>query len=263
MDDGLLIGNEDLGSTRMRAREVRGEVLTGPERRRRWSVEEKLRILAQSVAPGSSVMLVCRMHGISSGQLYTWRRQFRTGELTGCAGDAGPTGWATGGTFATGRSGTNPSASQSADGRRDRGGAALGGEAADHRCGRRDGAAPGVVGTFVIGIPGNIRVYLACGVTDMRKAFDGLAARVQTVLQLDPHGGALFVFRGRRGDLLKVLWWDGQGLCLFAKRLERGRFIWPQAKDGSVVLTAAQLSMLLEGIDWRAPRRSWTPEAAG
>jgi transposase len=85
MDDGGLIDNEDLRSTRMRAREVRGEVLVGPERRRRWSVEEKLRILAQSVAPGSSVMLVCRMHGISSGQLYTWRRQFRTGELTGFA----------------------------------------------------------------------------------------------------------------------------------------------------------------------------------
>ena len=93
----------------------------------------------------------------------------------------------------------------------------------------------------MIGIPGNVRVYLACGVTDMRKGFDGLAARVQTTLRLDPHGGALFVFRGRRGDLIKVLWWDGQGLCLFAKRLERGRFLWPQAKDGSVVLTAAQL----------------------
>ena len=115
----------------------------------------------------------------------------------------------------------------------------------------------------MIGIPGNVRVYLACGVTDMRKGFDGLAARVQLTLQLDAHGGALFVFRGRRGDLIKVLWWDGQGLCLFAKRLERGRFLWPQAKDGSVVLTAAQLSMLLEGIDWRAPRRSWAPEVAG
>jgi transposase-like protein len=69
----------------MRAREVRGEALVGPERRRRWSTEEKLRILAQSMAPGSSVMLVCRMHGISSGQPYTWRRQFRTGELTGFA----------------------------------------------------------------------------------------------------------------------------------------------------------------------------------
>jgi len=85
MNDGLVIGEEDLRSTRTRAREVRGEVLAGPERRRRWSVEEKLRILAQSVAPGSSASLACRMHGISSGQLYTWRRQFRTGELTGFA----------------------------------------------------------------------------------------------------------------------------------------------------------------------------------
>src|SRR5271168_2996713 len=85
MDEAGLVDKEDLGSTRMRAREVRGEVLTGPERRRRWSVAEKLRILAQSVAPGSSASLACRMHGISSGQLYTWRRQFRTGELTGFA----------------------------------------------------------------------------------------------------------------------------------------------------------------------------------
>src|SRR5215472_4190446 len=85
MDEAGLVDKEDLGSTHMRAREVHGEVLTGPERRRRWSLEEKLRILAQSVAPGSSASLVCRLHGISSGQLYTWRRQFRTGELTGFA----------------------------------------------------------------------------------------------------------------------------------------------------------------------------------
>ena len=85
MDEAELIDREDLGSAHTRAREVRGEVLTGPERRRRWSLEEKLRILAQSVAPGSSPSLVCRLHGISSGQLYTWRRQFRTGELTGFA----------------------------------------------------------------------------------------------------------------------------------------------------------------------------------
>lgn len=84
MDDAGAV-EEDLGSAHTRAREVRGEVLTGPERRRRWSVEEKLRILGQSVAPGSSASLVCRLHGISSGQLYTWRRQFRTGELTGFA----------------------------------------------------------------------------------------------------------------------------------------------------------------------------------
>jgi hypothetical protein len=84
MEDAAVIDNEELRSSHMRAQEV----LSGPERRRRWSVEEKLRILAQSVAPGSSVSLVCRLHKIKSGQLYTWRRLFRSGELTGfCAGD--------------------------------------------------------------------------------------------------------------------------------------------------------------------------------
>ena len=90
------------------------------------------------------------------------------------------------------------------------------------------------------------RVWLAAGATDMRRGFDGLARQVQQVLGQDPFSGHLFVFRGRRGDLLKVLFWDGQGLCLFAKRLERGRFVWPQAKDGVVTLTPAQLSMLLD-----------------
>ncbi len=111
-------------------------------------------------------------------------------------------------------------------------------------------------------LPAGARVYLACGTTDMRRGFDGLAAQVQMVLRKDPHGGALFVFRGKRGDLVKAIWWDGQGMCLFAKRLERGRFIWPVTRDGSVRMTAAQLSMLLEGIDWRNVERSWRPEAA-
>ena len=75
-----------------------------------------------------------------------------------------------------------------------------------------------------------------------------------------PFSGQWFLFRGRRGDLIKVLCWDGQGLCLFSKRLEKGRFIWPQAKGGTVSLTAAQLSMLLEGIDWRRPERTWDPQ---
>jgi transposase len=79
----------------------------------------------------------------------------------------------------------------------------------------------------------------------------------------DPFCGHLFVFRGRRGDLIKVLWWDGQGLCLFAKRLEKGRFVWPSPVDGKVAITPAQLGMLLEGIDWRMPRRTWRPELAG
>lgn len=109
----------------------------------------------------------------------------------------------------------------------------------------------------MIALPPGARVWLAAGATDMRKGFDGLAGLVQTRLLEDPFSGQLFVFRGRRGDRVKILWWDGDGLCLFAKRLERGRFTWPQATHGTVSLTAAQLSMLLEGIDWRHPARSF------
>lgn len=96
----------------------------------------------------------------------------------------------------------------------------------------------------------------------MRKGFDGLAALVQTQLHEDAFAGHVFVFRGRRGDRVKLLWWSGDGLCLFAKRLERGRFVWPQATSGTVLLSTAQLSMLLEGIDWRRPVRTWQPTMA-
>ena len=114
----------------------------------------------------------------------------------------------------------------------------------------------------MIGVPTNTRVWIAAGHTDMRKGFDGLAALVQTALTANPFCGHVFVFRGRRGDILKVLWFDGQGLVLLSKRLERGRFVWPQATSGSVSLTPAQLSMLLEGIDWRMPARTYTPDLA-
>ena len=96
----------------------------------------------------------------------------------------------------------------------------------------------------------------------MRRGMYGLAALVETALAEQVYGGDVFVFRGRRGDLIKVLWADRDGLCLFAKRLERGRFIWPQATRGTVHLTVAQLSMLLEGIDWRRPERTWQPTMA-
>ena len=114
----------------------------------------------------------------------------------------------------------------------------------------------------MIGLPAGTRVWLAAGQTDMRKGFDGLAAMAQTSLIQDPFSGHVFVFRGRRGDIVKLLRWDGQGLCLFSKRLEKGRFVWPQADSGAVSLTPAQLSMLLEGIDWRRPERTWQPRAA-
>ena len=115
----------------------------------------------------------------------------------------------------------------------------------------------------MIPVPASTKVWLAAGVTDMRKGFNGLAALAQDFLKQDPFSGHLFVFRGRRGDLLKVIWFDGQGACLFSKRLERGRFVWPSAVTGKVTLTPAQLSMLLEGIDWRAPARTWRPLTAG
>ena len=114
----------------------------------------------------------------------------------------------------------------------------------------------------MISLPGGTRIWLAAGMTDMRRGFDGLASIVQEKLAADPFAGHVFVFRGRRGDLVKLLWLDGDGLCLFAKRLERGRFIWPQASEGSVHLSGAQLSMLLEGIDWRRPSRTGQPERA-
>ena len=115
----------------------------------------------------------------------------------------------------------------------------------------------------MIGLPAGTRVWLAAGVTDMRKGFDSLAAQVQSALGEDPFSGHVFCFRGRRGDLVKLLWWDGDWLCLFSKRLERGRFVWPHAEDGVAALTRAQLSMLLEGIDWRRPQKTWRPELAG
>jgi transposase len=114
----------------------------------------------------------------------------------------------------------------------------------------------------MIGLPAGTRVWLAAGVTDMRKGMDGLAALAQTSLNENPFSGHVFVFRGKRGDLVKLLWWSGDGMNLYAKRLERGRFVWPQATSGVVHLTGAQLSMLLEGIDWRRPQRTWQPQAA-
>ena len=112
-------------------------------------------------------------------------------------------------------------------------------------------------------IPGNTRVWLASGYTDMRKGFDGLALLVQETLKRDPHGGHLFVFRGRRSDLIKVLWHDGQGFCLFSKRLDRGRFVWPSTSDGVVTISSGQLGYLIEGIDWRMPQKTWRPAAVG
>ena len=104
---------------------------------------------------------------------------------------------------------------------------------------------------------------LATGYTDMRRGFPSLALQVQEVLRKDPLSGHLFVFRGRRSDLVKVIWHDGQGACLFTKRLERGRFIWPSVAGESVTISPAQLSYLLSGIDWRNPQETQRPMRVG
>lgn len=114
----------------------------------------------------------------------------------------------------------------------------------------------------MISLPAGTMIWIAAGVTDLRRGFTGLSAIAQTTLEQNPYSGHVFVFRGKRGDLIKLLWWDGDGLCLFAKRLERGRFLWPRAEQGAVSLSRAQLSMLLEGIDWRRPVRTAAPALA-
>ena len=115
----------------------------------------------------------------------------------------------------------------------------------------------------MIPVAAKTRVWLPARVTDIHEVFTAPATQAEAVLKQDPFGGHLFVFRGRRGDLVKVIWWDGQGACLFLKRLEKGRFVWPSAKEGKVALTPAQLSMLLEGIDRREAERAWRPLTAG
>ena len=110
----------------------------------------------------------------------------------------------------------------------------------------------------MIPLPYGTKIWLVAGITDMRNGFNGLAAKVQTALKDDPMCGHVFIFRGRSGSQVKLLWSTGDGLCLLTKRLERGRFAWPSARDGKVFLTQAQLAMLLEGIDWRQPKRLLT-----
>ena len=115
----------------------------------------------------------------------------------------------------------------------------------------------------MIPLPAGVRIWVSTGHTDMRKGMPGLALQVQEALGRDPYMGDLYVFRGRQGDLVKILWHDGFGTSLYAKRLSRGRFLGPATTDGVVALTQGQLGYLLEGIDWRNPQLTWRPQKAG
>lgn len=103
----------------------------------------------------------------------------------------------------------------------------------------------------MIGPTGAVRVMMATKPVDFRKGAEGLAALVRESLGADPFSGAVYVFRARRADRIKLVYFDGTGMCLLSKRLEDGRFCWPAVTDGVVRLTAAQLQALLEGLDWR------------
>ncbi|MFD1104039.1 IS66 family insertion sequence element accessory protein TnpB, partial [Sphingobium olei] len=128
---------------------------------------------------------------------------------------------------------------------------------ADHGSGCHQGLGP------MIPIPSGVRVWLALGHTDMRRGMRSLALQVQQTLHKDVHAGDLYVFRGRSGSLCKILWHDGLGMSLYAKRLERGRFVWPSAKDGTIAISASAMACLLEGVDWRNPQETWRPAQVG
>jgi len=115
----------------------------------------------------------------------------------------------------------------------------------------------------MIGIPSGVRVWIATGHSDMRRGMNTLALQVQEVLKRDVHCGDLYVFRGKSGSLIKILWHDGLGMSLYAKRLERGRFVWPSSPGEAVAITSRQLGYLLDGIDWRHPVSTWRPLSAG
>ena len=171
--------------------------------RRSWPLEEKRRIVEEAFRPCMSVADVARRHGLNSNQVFNWRKVF----------------------------GTRPTAEISE----------ASSSAQQIQSDVLPAGAPDEEPVVIPMVPGT-KVYLGCHPVSMRLGFDGLAARVAQVLDGDPFSGHLFLFRGKRADYLKVLYYDGTGLCLFAKRLESGKFVWPPIVDGKMVLTPAQLS---------------------
>ena len=225
------------------------EVLAGPERRRRWSVEQKQAIVAAAFGPDTAVRDVARQADVTPSLIYRWRRDLR----------AAANGFAQVLVAPTGDGVAVPAVPaieiEFADNVRVRIPASVSPALA--------AAVVEALAATMIPVPSGVRVWLAVGRTDMRKGMNGLALQVQQALGRDPHTGDLYVFRGTRGDLIKIVWHDGIGMSLYAKRLERGRFIWPSPADGAVAISAAQLAYMLDGIDWRNPVFTWRPEVAG
>lgn len=118
----------------------------------------------------------------------------------------------------------------------------------------------------MIGPTGAVRVMVATKPIDFRKGAEGLAALVRETMKADPFSGTIYVFRAKRADRIKLVFWDGTGVCLLSKKLEDGQFRWPNIHDGVIRLTAGQFSALMEGLDWRRvhePGVAQVPVAAG
>jgi transposase len=258
----------DAGLTPVR----RFEVFTGSGRRRSWTMAEKAAIVAESYSEAESVCAVARRHGLRHTQLFTWRRELR--QAVQAAGSAPPTAVPTP-LFVPAVLDPAP---PPAPGARRQGAAAFLARpvppavtgcrrardrwrAGTDRAGRRRGdhrrRGRGAQRRGVIGPGPPPKVLIATEPVDFRKGMDGLAALVQAELGADPFSGVVYVFRAKRADRVKLVRFDGTGLCLMHKRLETGAFRWPRVRDGVMRLSAAQLSALIEGLDWRrvhAPR---------
>ena len=231
------------------------EVITGTGRRRRFSEDFKAGIVEETLVPGAVISEVARRNGLTPQQVFTWRRQARqpaASETESAAVRAGRCGSGVAST-ASARTAAQADTPSGSEPWQHRGGDRRRHRADRPRRGREDGrgGASSLEGRRVIGPTGAVRVLVATKPVDFRKGAEGLAALVRETMKADPFSGAVYVFRAKRADRVKLIYWDGTGVCLFAKRLEDGKFRWPNVQDGVMRLSAAELSALLEGLDWK------------
>src|SRR3954471_14806429 len=233
-----------------------------------FPADEKAAIVAESYAPGRTVCGVARRHGLTPAQLFTWRRLARRSRVP-----KAPALFVPAVVEPSSRPPLPPPPPPRATAaprppararHGDRGGD--GRHCGSDRIGREPagdcGGDPGAEGGNMNGPTGAVWVRMATQPVDFRKGADGLAALVRETMGADPFSGAVYVFRAKRADRVKLVFWDGTGVVLVAKRLEEGQFRWPKVQDGVMRLTAAELSALLEGLDWRrvhAPRQVTVP----
>jgi transposase len=228
-------------------------VFSGAERWRRWGDLGKRALVEAAFAPGAVACEVARAADVAASQIYRWRKQFAServadfSAVTVAPGEAAQVGPARGPTPRCG----------AGDRDQRRCGANRGGCAA-----QADDRGPALAWRM-IPAPSAVRVWIATATTDMRRGMHGLVLQVQQGLKRDPHGGDLYVFRGRCDDLIKILWHDGFGMSLDTKRLDRSRFVLRATASDAVPLTPAQLGYMLEGTDWRHPHWARRPTLAG